>query len=120
MCRATTEPGGPRRCSGDTRAALSRSTENVAVLEAAEQVLNSALADAGAGGGSGGLAAAAATGSAGASSRTPVSFADKTTRSESVRREIDTAVANLNNAEAWTEWLKLQIASTITASITSF
>lgn len=105
MCRATTEPGGPRRCSGDTRAALSRSTENVAVLEAAEQVLNSALADAGVGG-SGGLGTGAATGGVGPSSRTPVSFADKTTRSEAVRREIDVAVANLNNAEAWTEWLE--------------
>lgn len=109
MCRATTDPGGPRRCSGDTRAALSRSTESVTVLEAAEQILTSALAGAGVGGGASGFAersSAPDTGITAASPRTPVSFGDKTTRIEDIRREIDTAIANLNSAEAWSEYLE--------------
>jgi hypothetical protein len=34
-----------------------------------------------------------------------VSFADKTTRIEDIRREIDDAIANLDTAEQWQSWL---------------
>ncbi len=91
MCRATTDTGGPRRCSGDTRAAYSHSAHAVEVLEEAEAVLKTALAD-----------------TAAAPAPTPpktVSFADKTTRLEDIRREIDDAIANLNTGEQWQDWL---------------
>lgn len=35
MCRSTSEVGGPRRCSGDTRAAYREAAATVAHLEAA-------------------------------------------------------------------------------------
>ncbi len=34
-----------------------------------------------------------------------MSFADKTTRVEDIRREIDDAIANLNTGEQWQDWL---------------
>jgi hypothetical protein len=62
----------------------------------------------GVGGGGGWSAERSVAPNAGATSaatRAPVSFADKTTRIEDIRREIDTAVANLDTAEAWSEYL---------------
>lgn len=106
MCRATTDPGGPRRCSGDTRAAYSHSSHAVEVLEEAEAVLKAALADAGHAAPA--PAAVDVTHQAPAPSASPskpVSFADKTTRVEDIRREIDDAIANLNTAEQWQDWL---------------
>ncbi|XTP38598.1 hypothetical protein ACORG1_34695 (plasmid) [Mycobacterium sp. TJFP1] len=112
MCRATTDPGGPRRCSGDTRLAYSHSAHSVEVLEEAESVLQAALADAGY------PAAAAAHPLAAPPAEPPlaaapavatpktVSFADKSTRVEDFRREIDAAIANLNTAEQWQDWLQ--------------
>ncbi len=110
MCRATTDPGGPRRCSGDTRVAYSHSAHSVEVLEEAQSVLQAALADAG-------HPAAAAPPPAAPAAAPPaeplpaaatpktVSFADKSTRVEDIRREIDDAIANLNTAEQWQNWL---------------
>lgn len=110
MCRSTTEPGGPRRCSGDTRAAYGQSCHAVAVLEQEEAALKDMLAEsdhtvfndmpAGAGGGGGG------GGGVGAPALERVSFGDKETRVEDIRREIDAAVANLNTAEKWTKFLE--------------
>lgn len=39
MCRSANEPGGPKRCSGDTRAALERATYSVELLERTEEQL---------------------------------------------------------------------------------
>lgn len=94
MCRATHEPGGPKRCSGDTRSNYTSSAHTVAVLEQAENVLMSALA---------GPAATAAAASSAAP--TPVTFGDKDTRNADIRREIDEAIDNLNTAEQWQTWL---------------
>lgn len=108
MCRATTDPGGPRRCSGDTRIAYSHSAHAVEVLEEAESVLMATLADAGH---LGAPAPAAADTAPPVVAPTPepapktVSFADKATRVEDIRREIDSAIANLNTAEQWQDWL---------------
>lgn len=33
MCKSSSEPGGPQRCSGDTRAKAARSASDVAALE---------------------------------------------------------------------------------------
>lgn len=90
MCKATHEPGGPRRCSGDTRSNYSQSASAVAVLEKTEAVLKSALA------GTTPTPPAAGT----------VSFGDKSTRNEDIRREIDEAIGNLNTADQWTSWLE--------------
>ena len=90
MCKATHEPGGPRRCSGDTRSSYTQSANAVAVLEKTEAVLKSALG-----------APAPAAPAAG-----PISFGDKTTRNEDIRREIDEAITNLNTGEQWTSWLE--------------
>ncbi|QIV79639.1 ADP-ribosyltransferase domain-containing protein [Mycolicibacterium frederiksbergense] len=43
MCLATTEPGGPRRCSGDTRAAYEKSATAAHTLDARHQQLHHAL-----------------------------------------------------------------------------
>lgn len=40
MCRSSAEPGGPRRCSGDTRASYERAAASVAELEHIEDRLN--------------------------------------------------------------------------------
>ena len=45
MCRSSTEAGGPRRCSGDTRAAYGQSCHAVAVLEQEEAALKDMLAE---------------------------------------------------------------------------
>ncbi len=45
MSRHHRPRGGPRRCSGDTRAAYSHSAHAVEVLEETEAVLKTALAD---------------------------------------------------------------------------
>lgn len=110
MCRATTDPGGPRRCSGDTRAAYHQSSHAVAVLEETESILKAVLAAeaapsalSSADGTSPGVPATAAP-PAPVKPKT-VSFADKTTRVEDIRREIDDAIANLNTAEQWQDWL---------------
>ncbi|PJE03557.1 MAG: hypothetical protein CK429_32645 [Mycobacterium sp.] len=108
MCRATTDPGGPRRCSGDTRIAYSHSAHAVEVLEEAESVLMAALADAGHPGAPASVGAVAAppdSAPAPAPVSKTVSFADKTTRIEDIRREIDDAIANLNTGEQWQDWL---------------
>lgn len=97
MCRATTEPGGPKRCSGDTRSNYANSAQAVAVLEQAESVLMSALASAPAAASAGGVTAAAGP---------VVTFGDKDTRNADIRREIDEAIANLNTAEQWQHWLE--------------
>lgn len=105
MCRATTDPGGPRRCSGDTRANYSQSAHAVAVLEQAESVLMSSLAGGSGsamGPGSDQLPPPVTTPAAGAA----VSFADKDTRIEDIRKEIDEAIANLNTSEKWQQWLE--------------
>jgi hypothetical protein len=67
VCRATFEKGGPRRCSGDTRANYAQSVGSVAVLEKAEAALKSALDGGGApptGAGAGALSADAAASAA--------------------------------------------------------
>lgn len=89
MCRATTDPGGPRRCSGDTRANYTHSSAAVAALEEAEAVLKATLAE---------------QDPPPAPSKT-VSFADKSTRIEDIRREIDDAIAALGTADQWQNWL---------------
>jgi hypothetical protein len=94
MCRATHEPGGPQRCSGDTRSSLASSVRAVAVLERAEAALESALDS-----------PARQPSAAGPTSAGVVSFADKDRRNEDIRREIDEAIANLNTAEQWQDWL---------------
>lgn len=43
MCRASSEPGGPRRCSGDTRDSYSRAAAAVAELERAEAALTEGM-----------------------------------------------------------------------------
>jgi len=120
VCRATTDPGGPRRCSGDTRVAYTHSAHCVEVLEEAETVLQAALAHAGHPAAAAASAPDSATGepstaapaadhpvTASPAAATPktVSFADKSTRVEDFRREIDDAMANLNTAEQWQQWL---------------
>lgn len=92
MCPATTDRGGPRRCSADTRAAYANSAHAVAVLEDTELLLKGAFDDQ-------------------APAPVPVapkvvSFADKKTRIEAIRAEIDTAIGNLNTAAQWQEWLE--------------
>jgi hypothetical protein len=92
MCRATTDAGGPRRCSGDTRAAYGAASAAVAVLERSQALLMSRLpAQAGEGTPGGEL----------------VQFADKDTRTEDIRREIDAAVAGLNTGQRWQQWLEV-------------
>ncbi|MBZ4571668.1 ImmA/IrrE family metallo-endopeptidase [Mycobacterium avium subsp. hominissuis] len=96
MCRSERDPDGPRRCPGDARAAYHRTAVAVLDLEHAEAELMQELAaiDTGAGGSSGGV------------SRPVVSFPDKETRTEDIRREIDTAIDELNTGENWRQWLE--------------
>lgn len=44
MCLASSEPGGPRRCSGDTRSTYQRRQDTVDSIEAAREQLSAALA----------------------------------------------------------------------------
>lgn len=108
MCKSRTEPGGPRRCSGDTRAVYERASAAVATLEKAEEdlldQLDAQLEDRSSA--SGGDGDGAALGSAPTPHRQdPVSFQDKTTRVEDIRREIDDAIDNLNTAQSWQAFL---------------
>lgn len=82
MCLATTDPNGPKRCSGESRAACATYAAKVDTLTAQVSDLEHQLA-----------------------ASPPVSFADKTTRTEDIRREIDTAIANLSTPEQWQDWL---------------
>ncbi|MBX9918657.1 MAG: hypothetical protein K2Y33_02320 [Mycolicibacterium frederiksbergense] len=43
MCKSSSEPGGPQRCSGDTRAKAARSADDVAALEAQQRDLTDRL-----------------------------------------------------------------------------
>lgn len=93
MCRASSEVGGPRRCSGDTRSSYAEARLAVAQLERSESALLSQLAainDAGP--------------AAGAEPR-KISFDNKETRNEDVRREIDAAIEGLNTGDRWREFL---------------
>lgn len=105
MCRSASETGGPRRCSGDTRATYERASAAVATLEKSEQdlldQLNTGLDDTPAGD-----TPSTATPSSGDTGPTqPVSFVDKTTRVEDIRREIDTAIDRLDTGDSWQEFL---------------
>lgn len=103
MCRASTDPGGPRRCAGDARIALARATTTVELLEAQELALMSQLAQQG-------------DSSESLSNDTPdrgdhrsepsVAFTDKNSRLEDIRAEIDSAVENLGTAPRWRQWLQ--------------
>lgn len=92
MCRASTEPGGPRRCSGDTRVVYGRAGAAVAQLERSEAVLMSQLA-------------AAVADSPAAGEHRQVRFDNKETRSEEIRREIEVALEGLNTGDQWREFL---------------
>ncbi len=96
MCRASTEPGGPRRCSGDTRAAYSRAAALVMQLEKREAALLTELAE-----------TVGGPDADGPGERRTVTFADKATRSEDVRREIDNAISELATADRWREFLEV-------------
>jgi N-terminal domain of anti-restriction factor ArdC/IrrE N-terminal-like domain len=97
MCRAEHEPDGPRRCPGDMRLGYARAARGVKRLERAEDALLSELAD-----------LEESNGAASSAVRAPVSFADKSTRTEDIRREIDTAIAELGTGPKWQEWLDFQ------------
>ncbi|BBX30657.1 hypothetical protein A5768_08130 [Mycolicibacterium fortuitum] len=105
MCRSRTEVGGPRRCSGDTRVQLARASSLVATLEREETDLLQRLDQAGVGGGES-QAPNAFDGMPDQATASAVSFADKTTRLEDIRSEIDTAIDNLGTAQNWAQWLE--------------
>lgn len=92
MCRASTETGGPRRCSGDTRAAYGVASLSVAQLERSESLLMSQLAG-------------PVTDSSAAAEPREIRFDNKETRNEDVRREIDAAIEGLNTGDRWKEFL---------------
>lgn len=50
--------------------------------------------------------AAADNGDGGGAARPVVSFPDKETRTDDIRREIDTAINELNTGENWRQWLE--------------
>jgi hypothetical protein len=91
MCKASTEPGGPRRCSGDTRSAYGAAGAAVAQLQRCESLLMSQLP----------------VGDTDSPAGDPhqVSFDNKDTRIEDIRREIDAAVDGLNTGDRWKEFL---------------
>jgi hypothetical protein len=82
MCLATTDQKGPKRCSGEPRAACEHCAAKVEVLKGDVSELEAQIA-----------------------APPPVSFADKTTRVEDIRREIDVAMENLSTPEQWQDWL---------------
>lgn len=92
VCRASTETGGPRRCSGDTRTAYGIASASVAQLERSESLLMSQLA-------------VPVTAAPSQAERPEISFDNKETRNEDVRREIDAAIDGLNTADRWKEFL---------------
>lgn len=81
MCLATSDPNGPKRCSSDSRKACERCSEKIDTLKNDVDSLSAAIA------------------------HPPVAFTDKETRSEDIRREIDTALKNLSTPEQWQDWL---------------
>lgn len=95
MCRGKSEPGGPRRCPGDTRAAYHRAANRVALLERQEAELLAEAHDQP----HEPCDAESALGWARAP-REVVLFPDKTERIERIRAEIDTAVADLDTGVA--------------------
>jgi hypothetical protein len=100
MCRSTTEPGGPRRCAGDTRASYSRAASRVATLERAEAELLCELSDI-----PGFVDTIESPSRRQVAHREVVRFSNKDTRLERIRAEIDTAVAELDTGEQWQDWL---------------
>lgn len=88
MCLASSDPKGPRRCSGESRTALCACNEKIAVMERNATILREVLD------------------TPPAQPTDTVSFADKTSRVEDIRREIDTAVEGLAQPEAWQDWLE--------------
>ena len=92
VCRASTETGGPRRCSGDTRTAYGIASASVVQLERSETLLMSQLA-------------VPVTAAPSQAERPEISFDNKETRNEDVRREIDAAIDGLNTADRWKEFL---------------
>lgn len=97
MCRAEHEPDGPRRCPGDTRAAYARAARAVNRLERSEAQLLSELSA---------LDGDDAEAAGESAPRKVVAFADKTTRTEDIRREIDEAIAELGTGQRWQEFLE--------------
>lgn len=95
MCRASTETGGPRRCSGDTRNAYGVASAAVTQLERSEALLMSQLA------------VPVPDTPAAASRSAEITFDNKETRNEDVRREIDAAIEGLNTGERWREFLEV-------------
>lgn len=89
MCLSSTEPGGPKRCSGDTRATYESASQQVLLLERQEQELTEQL-------GSG----------ATPEQVQPVSFAAKEGRIEAMRAEIDKAIEDLGSGPAWQEYME--------------
>lgn len=116
MCKSRSEPGGPRRCSGDTRATYERASAAVATLEDTERDLLDKLStgndspapashDGAAPGPSAGDDAPGHPGGPEPEHRDPVSFTDKTTRVEDIRREIEEAMDRLDTGDAWQAYL---------------
>lgn len=124
MCRGPKDTGGPRRCSGDCRAAFQRASGAVKELERSEQeALDYLRSLIGQDPGAADItkfsdqevdehlrAFIAQDSPVGEPDvQVPVvrqvSFADKETRVEDIRREIDTAMENLNTGDAWQQWL---------------
>lgn len=124
MCRGPKDVGGPRRCSCDCRAAYQRANGVVTELERTEQealeYLRSLIAQDSPSDATqfsdqevdehlqAFLAEDSAAGTSDVQAPPPVrqvSFGDKETRVEDIRREIDTAMENLNTGDAWQQWL---------------
>lgn len=101
MCRGKSEPGGPRRCPGDTRAAYHRAASRVVLLERQEAELLAEAHDQS----QAPDAAGSELGRPGAP-REVIRFADKSERIERIRAEIDAAVAELDTGERWQDWLE--------------
>ena len=89
------ETGGPRRCSGDTRNAYGVASAAVTQLERSEALLMSQLA------------VPVPDTPAAASRSAEITFDNKETRNEDVRREIDAAIEGLNTGERWREFLEV-------------
>lgn len=100
MCKSANDPGGPRRCSGDARAALERASLGVALLERSEEQLLNELGDVES------TTSSPTEDDPEIPERQSVSFAEKNTRIEDIRREIDVAIADLNTGPAWQKWLE--------------
>ncbi len=97
MCRAEHERDGPRRCPGDMRAGYARAARAVNRLERCESQLLSELAEL-----DGGSDSEVGDGAP----RRVAAFADKATRTEDIRREIDEAIRELGTGQRWQELLE--------------